>query len=503
MDELNDFADPATDATSSHDVIDFAGPRAEPDSPVKPIIVVSNRIPGKRPAAGGLAVALKKVLGERQGFWFGWSGGFSEDYTDEAQFSTIDGLRIGGLDLPEKDYHGYYEGFANSVLWPAFHHRLDLIKIAEEDYDAYCRVNEAFAKALINEASPEHTIWVHDYHLIPLGRELRRLGAKNRIGFFLHIPFPGPEIFSAVPHSADLLSALAAYDLVGLQAQRDVEKLKTQFESATLPSVSDQTQAPPEFLPHSVDAFPIGTDPQAFRQLVGRPRAMRSEEQMVASLAGRALILGIDRLDYSKGLPERIAAYDKLLEKFPKWRRRVHMLQIAPSSRDTIEQYRDISEALDLACGRLMGRFAEPDWAPINYVKRAYPQTALAGLYRAAHVALVTPLRDGMNLVAHEFLACQDPEDPGVLVLSRFAGAAELFAEALLVNPHNIEETADALDQALAMSLKERKARWVACMEMVERHDVDHWAGDFLGRLADVPPWDAKMGKVQSGDKAD
>ena len=463
---------------------------------MKPIVIVSNRIPGKRPAAGGLAVALKKALGERDGFWFGWSGEFSDEFTDEAQFSTVDGLQIGGLDLPEADYQGYYEGFSNSVLWPAFHHRLDLIKISENDYDAYCRVNEAFAKALINETGPDHTIWVHDYHLIPLGRELRRLGVKNRIGFFLHIPFPGPEIFSAVPHSADLLSALAAYDLVGLQAERDVDKLKTQFESGSLPSVSDHTQAPPEFLPRSVEAFPIGTDPEAFRQLARRPRAVRTEEQVEASIGGRSLILGIDRLDYSKGLPERIYAYEHLLDKYPKWRRRVHMLQIAPASRATIDEYKDINEQLDLACGRLMGRFAEVDWAPINYVKRAYPQTALAGLYRAARVALVTPLRDGMNLVAHEFVACQNAEDPGVLILSRFAGAAELFPESLLVNPHNIEETADALDQALAMPLRERKERWDALKATVDKHNVDQWTADFLSRLAEVPAWDDKHKKA-------
>ena len=300
-----------------------------------------------------------------------------------------------------------------------------------------------------------------------------------------------------MPHSADLLSALAAYDLVGLQAQRDVEKLKHQFESGTLPSVSDQTQAPPEYLPHSVTAFPIGTDPEAFRQLVQRPRAVRTEQQVQTSLAGRALILGVDRLDYSKGLPERIAAYDKLLEKYPDWRRRVHMLQVAPTSRASIDEYKDIIDELDIACGRVMGRFAEPDWPPINYVKRAYPQTALAGLYRAARVALVTPLRDGMNLVAHEFVACQDPEDPGVLVLSRFAGAAELMPEALLVNPHNIEETADALDQALTMSLKERKERWDALNETVNKHNVDQWAADFLTRLSEVPAWDAKFAKRQ------
>ncbi len=477
------------------------GGQADKGFVMKPIVIVSNRTPGKRPAAGGLAVALKKVLSERKGFWFGWSGAFSDHPSKNAEFEKIDGLQIARLDIPEEDYRGYYEGFANSVLWPAFHHRLDLVKISQEDYDAYCRVNEAFAKALIEEITPDHTIWVHDYHLIPLGRELRRLGAKNRIGFFLHIPMPGPEIFSAVPHSADLVAALAAYDLVGLQAARDVEKLKTQFDATTLPSVNDARKALPQLLPRSVEAFPIGTDPDAFRKLVERPHAQRIADQVKLSIAGRELILGVDRLDYSKGLPERIAAYDSLLTNHAKWRRRVHMLQIAPTSRDAIEEYKDINEELDLACGRLMGKFADPDWAPINYVKRAYPQTSLAGLYRAASVALVTPLRDGMNLVAHEFLACQDPEDPGVLVLSRFAGAAELFPEALLVNPHNIEEVADALDQALNMNLRERKSRWKALMRTVEEHSVDRWAADFLERLSEVPAWDGVLASYDEDER--
>ena len=467
-------------------------------SAMKPIVIVSNRIPGKRPSAGGLAVALKKVLSERQGFWFGWSGNYCAEPTRTIEFEKIDGLQIAGLDIPEDDYKGYYEGFSNSVLWPAFHHRLDLIKISAEDYSAYKRVNRSFAEALIDEITPDHTIWVHDYHLIPLGRELRRLGAKNRIGFFLHIPVPGPEIFSAVPHASDLVTALSAYDLVGLQAERDVEKLKSQYEVTELPSVNDANEQNSSSLPRTVEAFPIGTDPEAFGKLVERPHGQRTAQRVKASIAGRELILGVDRLDYSKGLPERIAAYDSLLTNYPKWRRKVHMLQIAPTSRDTIEQYRDINEELDLACGRVMGKFADPDWAPINYVKRAYPQTSLAGLYRAASVALVTPLRDGMNLVAHEFVSCQDPEDPGVLILSRFAGAAELFPEALLVNPHNVEEVAAALDNALSMGLRDRKTRWKALMKTVEKHTVDQWASDFLTRLAEVPAWDRKAVKVDA-----
>ena len=451
---------------------------------MKPLAIVSNRTPGKRPAAGGLAVALKKVLAERDGFWFGWSGEFAERPSSRAAFETVDGIRVGTIDLNAQDYRGYYEGYSNSVLWPAFHHRLDLISLGTTQFEAYMSVNRALAAALMAEITPEHTVWVHDYHLVPLGRELRRLGARNRIGFFLHIPVPGPEIFSAIPHHVDLLESLAAYDLVGLQAERDVEKLETQMEQSDLPSMRDVAVRGPKDRPHTVAAFPIGTDPDAFEKLAVKPNAVKTATRVNKAIGARKLVIGVDRLDYTKGLPERVVGYERLLELFPDWRRQVHMLQIAPASRGSIAQYQDISDQLDITCGRVLGRFAELDWIPLNYVKRTYPQSTLAGLYRLARAALVTPLRDGMNLVAHEYIACQDPEDPGVLVLSRFAGAAELFPEALMVNPHDADEMAHALDTALRMSLDQRKARWQAMMATVREHTVDKWADSFLKRLA-------------------
>ncbi len=451
---------------------------------MKPLVVVSNRTPGKEAAAGGLAVALKKVLSAQDGFWFGWSGEFSETPPAAASFEDIDGLSVGTIPLSREAHHGYYEGYSNSVLWPAFHHRLDLVTIEPGQFEAYLGVNRAFAEALAAEITEDHVIWVHDYHLIPLGQELRRLGVKNKIGFFLHIPMPGPEIFSAIPHHGELLACLADYDLVGLQAERDVEKLHELLSCSSLPSVSDLNNPRPSKDLHTIQAFPIGTDPEAFGALVEEVDAERTGRLVTKATAGRDIILGVDRLDYTKGLPERIAAYEYLLETFPDWRRRVHMLQIAPVSRDSIAEYQNISDQLDIACGRLMGNYAEPDWSPLNYVKRTYPQSTLAGLYRVARVALVTPLRDGMNLVAHEYIACQDPEDPGVVVLSRFAGAAELFPEALQVNPHDVEETAQAMHAALCMSLAERRERWTALMQTVQKRSVDNWARDFLDQLA-------------------
>jgi len=454
------------------------------------LIIVSNRTPGDKPAAGGLAVALKKVLQEREGFWFGWSGEFAETPDKEPQFKTVDGISIGTIDLTEQDYRRYYEGYSNSVLWPAFHHRLDLIEFGAQDYEAYLSVSRQFAAALKDRIGPDDIIWVHDYQLIPLARELRRLDVRNKIGFFLHIPMPGPEIFSAIPNHGDLLDCLAAYDLTGLQAQRDVEKLTTQQGEHKLPSTYDPMTGSPDVKPMVAEAFPIGTDPEAFGALAKKKNARRTAKLVEKSLAGRKLIFGVDRLDYSKGLPERILGYERLLELFPEWQRKVHLLQIAPPSRGNIAEYQEINDQLDDACGRVMGRFAELDWAPLNYVKRTYPQTALAGIYRIARVAMVTPLRDGMNLVAHEFIASQKPSDPGVLMLSRFAGAAELFPEALMVNPHDIDEMAHVLDTALRMPKAERIERWQAMIKTVEERSVDNWASSFIRRLETIASGD-------------
>ena len=351
-------------------------------------------------------------------------------------------------------------------------------------YEGYRRVNAQFAKALMPLLKPDDVIWVHDYHLIPLASELRSLGAKNRVGFYLHIPFPTADALYAIPHHGELMRDLSRYDLIGFQANRDVAAF-TDFAEHQAPSTfATQPTEAIDFSKTEIAAFPIGSDPEAFSRLATSPAAKKMIHRMHRALGEQALILGVDRLDYSKGLPQRVEAYEKLLANNQRFRRNVHLLQVAPPSRDTIKEYQETSDALDAMCGRVMGRFAEPDWAPLTYVKRAYGQPSLAGLYRLARVALVTPLRDGMNLVAHEYIGAQDPDDPGVLVLSRFAGAAEIFPEALQVNPFDTDETAEALRVALDMPLDERKARWNALMAAAEAHNVDDWALSFLERLS-------------------
>ena len=451
------------------------------------LVIVSNRTPSATPAAGGLAVALKKTLAARDGFWFGWSGAHAEKPSKEARFQEIDGINVASIDITRSDFQAYYAGYANSILWPAFHLRLDLATFEGHWYEGYRNVNAQFAEALLPHLRPDDMVWVHDYHLIPLASELRSRGAKNRIGFYLHIPFPTSDALFAIPFHNDLLVDLSRYDVVGLQAQRDVAAFEEAVHRQAPPTLGGGPGPRADFSRCVVQAIPIGSDPQAFAALATRPSATKMANRVRRALLDRALILGVDRLDYSKGLPQRIEAYEKLLLSKPALRRKVHLMQVAPPSRDTIKEYRETSNALDAICGRVMGRFSEPDWQPLTYVKRPYSQASLAGIYRLASVGLVTPLRDGMNLVAHEFIASQPPEDPGVLVLSRFAGAAEIFEDAVLVNPFDTDETAEALYIALTMPLAERRQRWERLFAAANHYSIDNWAETFLTLLTPPP----------------
>lgn len=451
------------------------------------LVVVSNRTPKPgKVAAGGLAAALDGVLKQLGGIWVGWSGDFAEK-PGAPRHLDVGGNEIVHIDLNKADHAAYYAGYSNSVLWPTFHMRPELARFNTAFYEGYMRVNEQFADALLPLLRPDDLVWIHDYHLIPLGQLLRDRGVKNRIGFFLHIPFPTPEALAAIPSHRQLIGALNAYDLVGLQAKRDVAALED-FASP-VEFVRPRRTSGPLVPVTGVNAqvFPIGSDPEAFARMAELPATRKSIAALNKSIADRQLILGVDRLDYTKGLPQRIEAYERLLADYPEYRRKVSFLQVAPVSRDTIQQYQEITGNLDYQCGRVMGRFAEIDWQPLNYVKRAYGQSTLAGLYRTARVGLVTPLRDGMNLVAHEYIASQDPEDPGVLVLSIFAGAAEILPDALLVNPYDADETAHAIDVALKMPLDERQERWTRLRADIERYNIHAWADDFLNGLREAP----------------
>jgi trehalose 6-phosphate synthase len=459
-------------------------------SPLGQLIVVSNRvaIPEKSTSAraGGLAVAVSAALKERSGIWFGWSGKIAAHGAAAAREVVDNGITYVTLDLIREDHQEYYRGFANRVLWPILHYRIDLAEFSRRDLSGYLRVNDNFARELHKILRPDDLLWVHDYHLMPVAKALRERGHKNRIGFFLHIPCPPPEILTALPNHERLLPSLCDYDLVGFQTGDDAFNFSRYLtRECGLHSrdfnfiAGDRTVR--------IGAFPVGIETEAFVHLARNSMRLPFVKRVMKSLNGRVLIIGVDRLDYSKGIAQRLSAFERFLQKQPEWRGKVTYLQIAPKTRTEIPEYADIEQEIGLAAGRINGDFGEADWTPIRYVNRAYGHATLAGLYRAARVALVTPLRDGMNLVAKEYVASQNPDDPGVLILSRFAGAAHECKTALLVNPYDPDSVAAALGQAISMSLGERRERHEAMFRTLSRNDIQHWAQGFLTELEREP----------------
>jgi trehalose 6-phosphate synthase len=452
------------------------------------LIVVSNRV--NTPAAsgeesvGGLAMALSAALREYSGIWFGWSGRTTPQFTGRLAIERIRGVTTATVDLEEADLDEYYNGYANKTLWPLFHYRTDLAAYDRAYGEGYGRVNRRFAETLRPLIEPDDVVWVHDYHLIPLAQELRKLGVENRIGFFLHIPWPAHQVMINLPHHGRLVEAMFDYDLVGFQTAEH----RQAFEEYVLNEAGGAVERPGRLSAYGrkleIGAFPIGIDAAEFTRLAAGPRAQRMRNLMAACTVFRHLIVGVDRLDYSKGLEERMVGFERLLTENSEMRRQVLMLQIAPPSRESVGAYQEIRARLDALSGRINAEFSDLDWSPFRYVNRSYRRDELAGVYAAARVGIVTPLRDGMNLVAKEFVAAQDPEDPGVLVLSRFAGAATQLREALLVNPNSAEEIAEALKRALNMSKAERIERWRAMFASVSRDDVTAWRDAFVTALA-------------------
>jgi len=453
------------------------------------LVVVSNRVAVPDPEgprlAGGLAVAVNAALKHREGLWFGWSGKISSNGADDPP-SIVERQQRSfvTIDLSENDFQEYYNGFANRVLWPILHYRVDLAEFTAVELSGYLRVNARFADALTRFIRPDDWIWVHDYHLLPLAKELRARGHDNPIGFFLHIPCPPPDILLALPQHPDTIGALSHYDLVGTQTQHDAENLRQYFElQGGQFGGRNHSHFDLDGRRVHLRAFPVAIATRVYARTART--AVRSDfaNEVRDSLNGRSLILGVDRLDYSKGIPHRIQGFDQLLEKYPRWRGQITYLQVTPQSRSDVPEYADINQTVNTLIGEINGRFGEPAWTPIRYVNRAYSRASLAALYRMARIGLVTPLRDGMNLVAKEYVAAQDPENPGVLVLSQFAGAAEELDGAILINPHEPEGIAAAIDTALQMPLAERQARYRRMYRHLAAHDIDRWAESFLAAL--------------------
>jgi trehalose 6-phosphate synthase len=435
-------------------------------------------------SAGGLAMALAASLREYRGIWFGWSGRTTAEFTGQLSMERVHGVTVATVDLEEQDIQEYYNGFANETLWPLCHYRLDVAAFERSFDKGYARVNARFAETVLPLIEPDDLIWVQDYHLIPLARELRRLGVKNRIGFFLHIPWPARQLITALPRHRQLVESLFHYDLIGFHTEEWLypfhNYLLHEVEGEILPAgrvraFGRTTRA---------GAFPIGIDANAFAEVLASPTAAQSQEVIKASIAGRDLIVGVDRLDYSKGLEERFLAYEQFLSDNPEFQKRVQMLQIAVPSREDVDAYQELRGRMDSVAGRINGAFASVEWTPIRYVNRIYGRDELAGIYRAARVGLVTPLRDGMNLVAKEYVAAQDPDDPGVLILSRFAGAALQLKDALIVNPYSREDVSEAIARALTMPLEERRRRWESLVHNVRTEDVTAWRDAFVEALS-------------------
>ena len=443
---------------------------------------VSNRIsvPRRGVAPGGLAVGVLAALQHTGGLWFGWSGETSTSPDPEPEVTSRGNVRFATIDLRSDDFDAYYNGYCNGTLWPLFHYLAARFKHEQREYEAYLRVNAEFARQLVKLLKPDDAVWIHDYQLLPLARCLRELNFKGPIGFFLHIPFPHLQVLRLLPNYEQLVRDLCQNDLIGFQTEDDLRSFLSCLEVPEGFKLPGSGRVEVRGRNVRLGVYPIGIDVEEVAEEARITLSQETASRMVASLQGRRLIMGVDRLDYSKGLTQRFAAFEEFLETFPDNRGGVTLLQIAPLSRSEVQEYSEIRQALEQAAGRLNGRFAEADWTPIRYLNRNFTRATLMGFLRAARVALVTPVRDGMNLVAKEFVAAQDPADPGVLILSPMAGAARELTGALQVNPYDKRAMAIALQTALQMPLEERRNRHQQMLGAVRRHDIHNWYSRFV-----------------------
>jgi trehalose 6-phosphate synthase len=456
---------------------------------VSRLIAVSNRVaqPKKGKSAGGLAVGIWSALQEHGGIWFGWSGKTCRTEPSDPAVTESGNVKFITTDLNAKDFDLYYNGFSNDTLWPLLHFMLGFFKYSRAQYEAYCRVNEFFARKLLPLVTDDDIIWVHDYHLIPLGGELRRAGVNVPIGFFLHVPFPSFDVMRSLPCYLAVLNNLSLYDVVGFQTERD---LRAFHSCLTQPEISgevlDDGRVSAFGRTFRAEVFPIGIDVDGCASLAQENMSHSKVTRLAKSVGSRRLVIGVDRLDYSKGLELRFRAFERLLSRYPSSRGEVSLLQIAPPTRAGVRTYDTIRARLEQAAGNVNGKYADIDWVPIRYLNQAYDRDVLMSLYRLAAVGLVTPIRDGMNLVAKEYVASQDPEDPGMLVLSTLAGAASELSAAVLVNPYDRDGVADGLATAIEMARGERQERHQEMIAILKKNDIHAWCNGFLSALAEA-----------------
>jgi len=464
------------------------------------LIIVSNQVavpdPPGVPLAGGMALAVKAGLKNRDGMWFGWSGAVTDEPTGEPRIVEVNKVTYVLIDLSKTDIQEYYNGLANSVLWPILHYRVDLQEYSRVDASGYMRVNRMFADRLSALVQESDVVWIHDYHLMLLARELRSRGHRNRIGFFLHTPCAPPDILQTLPHHREILGGLTYCDFIGFQTENDRDNFGHYLSTQGATQMRGGYEFDGRFV--RLGAFPVSIETKAYMRLARNAGRSAMVQLVRESLGDNKLVLGVDRLDYSKGIPDRIKGFERFLELNPEWHAKVTLLQLTPKSRSDIKQYGDIESEVTGLIGKVNGRFGDAAWTPIRYVNRSYSRTVLAGLYRAAHVAMVTPLRDGMNLVAKEYIAAQDPDDPGVLILSQFAGAAKELDRALIVNPHETDAVAAALKRALSMPMEERRERQAPMLAHLLQNDIRKWAKTYLSALIDGPAPRGLLGGIRS-----
>jgi trehalose 6-phosphate synthase/phosphatase len=462
------------------------------------LLVVSNRLPmvieqsaGRwcsRPGSGGLVTALTPVLRQRGGLWIGWPGASAEDdhHLDGmlAEAGEAAGFDFAAVKLTDDERDKFYYGFSNEIVWPLFHGLHTRCNFDPAYWKAYRAVNCKFARTIKEHVREDDFIWVHDYHLMHVAKELREVGLRQKVSFFLHIPFPPPEIFLKMPWRFEVLQALLEFDVLGFQTQ-SYRRNFTQCISSVIPGMSVRGRgrvvtAKTPRRKEQIGVFPISIDFDEFADKAASAEVTARAHEIRDEFAGRKLILGLDRLDYTKGIPERVKAFGDALDHHPELRAKVTLVQVVVPSRTAIHEYQDLKAEIEKLVSEVNGRHTIPGWVPIHYVFRSLDRTELTAFYRTADIMSVTPLRDGMNLVAKEYCACRIEND-GVLILSEFAGtAATMHRGALLVNPHDQVGMADAIYNAILMSKEEQQTRMRILRQGVRKFDVFWWLDMFL-----------------------
>lgn len=501
------------------------------------LIVVSNRLPIRvvrendklqlKQGAGGLVTAMAPVLRDRGGLWIGWPGTVEKNMNALCrEFSREAGYLLRPVQLDEADVAGFYQGFSNEIIWPLFHEFLMPCKFLPSYWESFQRANQKFSNAVAAAGKPEDFVWVHDYHLMLMAKQLKEMGKSYRTGFFLHIPFPPPDIFLKLPWRKQVVDALLDFDLIGFQTLRDrvnfSDSVKRVYPGSKLRGRGQVVSVSSEGRQTRIGGFPISIDFRSFINTASQPQAVAKAQELRQAFGNRYIVFGADRLDYSKGIPERLDAFALLLETSPELRERVCLVQVTVPSREDVPMYRDMKAQVERMVSEINGRYATPGWTPIHYIYRNLPREELISFYQAADMCIITSLRDGMNLVAKEYVAC-NTSGTGTLCLSEFAGAAmEFHRHAAMINPFDAQGVAQAIREAMDTPINVRRKHMRAMRDVLRRFDIFHWVDSFLlaaisKRLGDFPtkqgdfyltvrdrmgpPWDAEGPELAPSNK--